>query len=441
MIRTLTGRVFPKARPASLCADRQPMRYDFVIVGGGAGGLELAARLGRKLGRDQGPRRVLLIDRNISHLWKPSLHEVAAGTLDASQEAISYPLLARRNHFSFVLGRFVGLDPESRCIRLSSSLGCEDRSERDIGYGRLILATGSGSNFFKTPGAQGHAHVLEDAEDAREFHARLIQLFLAAAYEGRPQLAIAIVGAGATGTELAAEILVGYQALAQGLPPAQHFKLGITLIEASGRILGGLSNEVSANVQAELQRRGIEVRTGTRVEAVTPEGLQTTSGWIDADAVVWAAGVLASPENQELGLETGPLNQLLVDDRLRTSEPHIYAMGDCASRSSAPLPPTAQAASQQARYLARFLLNPRHDRPFRFENRGALVSLGHFGAVGSQMGGLLGRGFLIEGLVARAAYGAIRFDHYRTVVGLRRTLLMGMARRLSKRAAGRLKLH
>lgn len=195
MITSLTGRVFAEARPAYLAAGRRAMRYDYVIVGGGAGGLELAARLGRKLGAEQGPRRVLLVDLNISHLWKPSLHEVAAGTLDAAQEAISYPLLARRNHFSFVLGRFVGLDTESRCIRLSSSLDGEDRSERDIGYGRLILATGSGSNFFKTPGAQGNAHVLEDAADARNFHARLIHLFLTAAYEGRPGISIAIVGA------------------------------------------------------------------------------------------------------------------------------------------------------------------------------------------------------------------------------------------------------
>lgn len=214
----------------------------------------------------------------------------------------------------------------------------------------------------------------------------------------------------------------------------------VTLIEAADRILSGLSPRVSASVQSELQRRGVEVRTGTRVEAVTPDGLQTTSGWIAADAVVWAAGVLASPENIELGLETGPLNQIVVDATLRTSEPDIYAIGDCARRSKEALPPTAQAASQQARYLADHLTTD-SGKPFRFTNRGALISLSHLGAVGSLMGGVLGRGFIIEGLVARIAYAGIRFDHYRSVVGLRRTLLMSIARRLSKRAAGRLKLH
>jgi NADH dehydrogenase len=441
MIRSVTGRVLSEPRPALPASVNQTFRYDFVIIGGGAGGLELAARLGRRMGPKQGPARVLLVDRNISHLWKPSLHEVAAGTLDASQESISYPLLARRNNFSFALGRFTGLDAKRRCISLSSSLDCDSFSQREIGYGHLVLAMGSGSNFFKTPGAQGYAHVLEDAEDARQFHARLTHLFLSAAYEGRQKVSIAIVGAGATGTELAAEIITGHSELARGLQPTNHFDMDVTLIEAGKRILDGLSGRIANNVLSELCRRGVTVKTHTRVEAVTAEGLQTTAGWVEADAVVWAAGVLASPDNLELGLETGPQNQILVDAHLRTSDPRIRAIGDCSRLQDDPIPPIAQAAAQQARYLADSLLNPQGDKPFQFRDRGALVSLGQSGAVGSLMGGVLGRGFIIEGLMARMAYAGIRFEHYLSVVGLRRTLFMSLARRFSKRAAGRLKLH
>ena len=441
MIRSIAGRVLAEPRPGLSASANPIFKYDFVIVGGGAGGLELAARLGRRLGPRNGPSRILLVDRNISHLWKPSLHEVASGTLDASQESISYPLLARRNHFSFALGRFTGLDAERRCISLSSSLDCDSFIEREVCYGQLVLAMGSGSNFFKTPGAQGYAHVLEDAEDARQFHARLTHLFLSAAYEGRTKVSVAIVGAGATGTELAAEIITGHTELVRGLQPPNSFELQVTLIEAGKRILDGLPEPIAANVMRELCRRAVVVKTDTRVEAVTAEGLQTTAGWIEADAVVWAAGVLASADNLELGLETGKQNQILVDDQLRTSDPHIRAMGDCSRLKVSPIPPTAQAAAQQARYLADSLLTPQDDEPFQFRNRGALVSLGQSGAVGTLMGGVLGRGLFIEGLMARMVYAGIRFDHYRAVVGLRRTLLMSLARRLSKRAAGQLKLH
>jgi NADH dehydrogenase len=99
------------------------MHYDIVIVGGGAGGLELASRLGRKLGRKAGRERVLLIDRSIFHIWKPTLHEVAAGTLDVHQEGLSYPILARSNHFSFLLGELTGFDPIAKRVTLGEMRG------------------------------------------------------------------------------------------------------------------------------------------------------------------------------------------------------------------------------------------------------------------------------------------------------------------------------
>ena len=284
------------------------MQADFVIVGGGAGGLVLAARLGRALGRRRGPRRVLLIDRTPIHIWKPSLHEIAAGTLDAHQEGLSYPMLARRNHFRFTLGDMTALDPARGKLTLAA-MRDEDGAvvvpEREIGFERLVLATGGGSNLFSTPGAADHARVLEDAEDARAFQKRLATAFLVAAFSETRVLRIAIVGAGATGVELAAELLEAHTAFQETLMEDQRFRLAITVLEMSPRILGGLPDRVAGQATAVLVEKGVRVMTDTRVEGVRADGLDTSKGDIPADLIVWAAGVKADDRNTGFGLETG----------------------------------------------------------------------------------------------------------------------------------------
>lgn len=161
------------------------MHYDIVIIGGGAGGLELAAMLGRSLGKRAGREKVLLIDRAVFHIWKPTLHEVAAGTLDAHQEGLSYPILARRNHFSFTLGELRGLDAQQRSLTLAELRDGEGKAlvpERQISYRWAVLAIGSGSNFFGTPGGAEHAFVLEQAADAERFRRHLLGAFTRAAF-------------------------------------------------------------------------------------------------------------------------------------------------------------------------------------------------------------------------------------------------------------------
>ena len=171
-----------------------PNPRDILIIGGGAGGLELAARLGRA-DRRRGIRtpRVTLIDRSPFHLWKPSLHEVAAGSLDSHQEGLAYTLLARRNRFRFILGDLTGLDFQDRSVRLAPVVdedGDELLAERTLPYDRLVLALGSGVNLFGTPGADRHAHQLEDVAEAEAFHRRLTLAFLAAAGSDKPRLSV-----------------------------------------------------------------------------------------------------------------------------------------------------------------------------------------------------------------------------------------------------------
>jgi len=424
------------------------MDHDILIIGGGAGGLELAARLGRRLGRREGPRRVLLIDRSIFHLWKPSLHEVAAGSLDSHQEGLSYPVLARRNHFSFAFGDLTGLDTEAKTIALAEIRDTDGKvlvAPRTLAYRTLVLAVGSGSNLFDTPGAAEHAHLLEDVADAEGFNRRLTSAFLAAAYSDERTLNIAIVGAGATGVELSTELIEGHDELSAGLAPDQRFDLNVTIVEAAPRILGGLPERVSDKAARALEAKGVRLLTDAKVLAVHADRLDTTQGAIPADLIVWAAGVKADERNRRFGLKTGRLNQFVVDDRLRTSAPDIYAMGDCAEApgpDGRPVPARAQAAAQQAAYLAGALTDPARDPgPYVYRDKGSLVSLGGDKGVGSLMGGLGGPNFLIEGLLAKWAYMALHLDHHRAIIGVRRTVLLALSRLAHRRVSGRLKLH
>ncbi|WP_313011250.1 NAD(P)/FAD-dependent oxidoreductase [Brevundimonas sp.] len=424
------------------------MRHDIVIIGGGAGGLELAARLGRRFGPREGRRRVLLIDRSVFHLWKPSLHEVAAGSLDSHQEGLSYPVLARRNHFSFAFGALTGLDTAARTLTLAEIRDDDGEvlvAPRTLGFETLVLAIGSGSNLFGTPGAAEHAHLLENVADAEAFNRRLTSAFLAAAYSDERTLNIAIVGAGATGVELSTELIEGHDELSAGLTSDQKFDLAVTLVEAAPRILGGLPERVSAKAAHALEAKGVRLLTDTKVNAVHADRLDTSKGDVPADLIVWAAGVKAAESNRDLGLTTGRLNQFVVDHHLRASTPGIYAMGDCAEApgpDGRPVPARAQAAAQQAAYLARALSNPARDPgPYVYRDKGSLVSLGGDRGVGALMGGLGGPNFLIEGLVAKWAYMALHLDHHRAILGVRRTILLALSRLLHRRVSGRLKLH
>ncbi|MFT4253293.1 MAG: FAD-dependent oxidoreductase [Caulobacter sp.] len=426
------------------------MHYDIVIVGGGAGGLELAAQLGRKLGRRAGKERILLIDRSSFHIWKPTLHEVAAGTLDVHQEGLSYSILGRANHFSFLLGDLAALDPTAKRLTLKP-IAAPDGSvlvpERSITFTWGVLAIGSGSNLFGTPGAQT-AHLLERTEDAEAFHTRLLATFMKASFAPERTMGVAIVGGGATGVELSAELLEAHRALLQALGAEQRFRLDITIVEAAPRILGGLPDKTSAQATVALERKGVRVRTGAKVIAVHPDRLETSVGDIPADLIVWAAGVKAAESNAALGLETNRLNQFVVNDRLESSAPDIWALGDCAAcpwKDGKLVPARAQAAHQQASYLAKVLLarlrQARVEEPYVYKDFGSLVSLGENKGVGALMGGLGGPNFFIEGLVAKWFYVSLHLAHHKAILGVTKTALLALARLLQQRVAGRLKLH
>ena len=434
------------------------MQSEIVIAGGGAGGLELACKLGRKLG----PAKVMLVDTRLYHIWKPSLHEVAAGTLDIHQEGLSYQMLAHDNGFTFVYGPMTALDTNARRITVGAVKTADDEDvlhERRIEYGSLVMSVGSTSNYFGVPGAREHTISLNATEDAERFRLRLLRLMAVAeqAREERPDavaaLDVVIIGGGATGVELAAELREASGVYATyGFSRLQVKRdVRITLLEGAPRILAPLPERVSASALKLLGERGIQVVTDCRVTQIDPDKVLDNAGNVyPANLVVWAAGIRAPEFLSTLGLPTNKGGQIEVDAQLRVKGvPGVYALGDCAAcidESGKPVPPRAQAAHQQADYLLKQFLRIAagkafDEKPYRYRDYGSLVSLGKTTSVGNLMGSLRGTSWFVEGMIARFMYTSLHLMHHQAVLGSMRTGVLAIARFLIRRTTPLVKLH
>lgn len=431
------------------------MTHRIVIVGGGAGGLELATRLGRTLGKRK-RASIVLVDANLTHIWKPLLHEVAAGSLNSSEDELNYVAQGKWNHFEFQLGRMSGLDRARQVIKLAATLD-EDGGillpERELAYDSLVIAVGSTTNDFGTAGAAEHCIFLDTREQAERFHRQLLSRYLRAHAGKRDdgRISVAIVGAGATGVELAAELHhAAHELAAYGLDRIQPQNMRITLIEAGPRVLPALPQRISGPVHKTLEKLGVTVLTGTAVSQVTADALLTAQGMeVPASLKVWAAGIRAPAFLGQLdGLESNRINQLLVRPTLQTTQDdNIFAFGDCAAcplgDGERTVPPRAQAAHQQASLLARALklrLDGQALPEFRYRDYGSLISLSRFSAVGNLMGNLMGS-VKLEGWLARMFYISLYRMHQMALYGLPRTALLMLADRLGRSTEPRLKLH
>ena len=433
------------------------MTHQIVIVGGGAGGLELATRLGRTLGK-RSQAKITLVDANLTHIWKPLLHEVAAGSLNSSGDELNYVAQAKWNHFEFQLGRMCDLNRAKKRISLAATL--DDQGQvlmpaRELSYDSLVIAVGSTTNDFGTSGAAEHCLFLDTREQAERFHHQLLSHYLrahASQSVATELINIAIVGAGATGVELAAELHHAARELAAyGLDRISPENMRITLIEAGPRVLPALPERISQPVHKTLEKLGVTVLTGAAVSQVTREALHTAQGQvIPATLKVWAAGIRA-PDflNQLDGLESNRINQLQVRLTLQTTlDDNIFAFGDCAAcpqpgSEGRNVPPRAQAAHQQASLLAKSLklcIEGKALPEYRYRDYGSLISLSTFSAVGNLMGNLTGS-VMLEGWLARMFYVSLYRMHQIALYGVTRTLLMMLGDRIGRSTEPRLKLH
>lgn len=431
-----------------------------VIVGGGAGGLELATRLGRRYRRDPGVD-VLLVDTNRTHIWKPLLHEVAAGSLDANLDEVGYGAHGHRWGFRFFLGTLEAIDRERREIVIAPMRdddGSELLARQRIPYDYLVMAVGSVTNDFGTPGVRAHCVFLDQRQDAERFRHRLLNHCLRVSRAGATsdgadaRVEIAIVGGGATGVELAAELFDAAGALRQyGLEGFDEHRLRVTLLEAGPRILPALPKKLAAAAHEELESLGVRILVGTRVTEVDRAGVHTGAGeLVSAHIKVWAAGIRGADFLAGFGgLETNRSNQLVVEQTLRTTrDERIFALGDCCAcprpGSDRPVPPRAQAAHQMAvavlRNLGRVLAG-KPPVPYVYRDHGSLVSLSRFSTVGSLMGNLIGGRMAVEGRLARFVYRSLYRMHLIAIHGWFRGVLLIAIGRVNQVVRPRLKLH
>ncbi|GGI69142.1 NADH dehydrogenase [Polymorphobacter multimanifer] len=434
-------------------------KTQIVIVGGGAGGLELVRKLASHY--DAQDFDIILVDRNTSHIWKPLLHEVAAGSLDANLDEVGYRAHAFRWGYRYFDGALESIDRDAQQIVIAPIMD-EDGSEvigrHRIRYDYLVLAVGSVSNDFGTPGVKEHCLSLESRKDADRFRRKLLNQCLRVSRQMTLDPAsdafarVAIVGGGATGVELAAELYSAATALGYyGLEVFDEKRLQVTLIEAGPRILPALPDKLAASATAELEALGVRVLAGTKVTAATEAGIETAGGeMIPADIKVWAAGVKGADFLAHIGgLETTRNNQLVVHPTLQTSrDDRVFAIGDCAhfvpEEGGKPIPPRAQAAHQMATTAyrnIRAMIEGRDLKPFIYKDNGSLVSLARYTTVGSLMGNLVGGRMAIEGRLARFVYVSLYRMHLFAIHGWIKGMSLLVIGHVNQVVRPKLKLH
>ena len=418
------------------------MPVRIVIVGAGIAGILLATKLGRQYSRS-GFATVTLIDKSPTHMWKPMLHTIAAGTHDIQQEQVVLLAHARENGYRYMRGEMVGLDRAWRCVELGALNGPDGDQvlgPRSVEYDVLVLALGSTANDFGVAGVKQHCYFIDSQQQAEAFNLAL-RARAARSIDRDEPLRIAVVGGGATGVELSAELSRLLEVASTYGHASLREKLELTLFEAGSRLLPAFPQKISEASQARLEEIGIKVRTSTGVKAATQEGFKYADGsFLEADLMVWAAGVKAPDFMASLGgLDANRANQILVGGTLQSiADDHVFAIGDCASLtpmgSARPLAPTAQVATQQAEYLVRYLptwLKGGALPEFQFRDFGALVTLSDYDAFGAL--GKLGlyRGGCIRGQLAKLGHMMVYRRHQKSIHGLCKATLMWSAEKLN----------
>ena len=432
-------------------------KTQIVVVGGGAAGLGLVRKLAAKYSHET--HDIVLIEKNRTHVWKPLLHEVAAGSMDANADEVGYGGHAARWGYRFFNGALERIDRERR-ILVTAPLRDEDGEiivdRHEIRYDYLVLAMGGVSNDFGIPGVREHAMFLESRQQADTFRRKLLNACLRA-NEARAQgkdatLPICIVGGGATGVELSAELVNAAKALrAYGLEVFDENSVRITLLEAGPRLLPALDEEVSEKVAERLRELGVDVRLNAMVTEVVPDRVSVKDGdEIPAGLILWATGVRGDHALSEItDLELSKQGRIVVDPTLRTpSDDRIFAIGDCCHcvlpGEERPVPPRAQSAQQMADHMVGQLARAEEGKPltnFVYRDRGALVSLSRFATHGSLMGNLVGGRMEIEGRIARLAYMSLYRMHLMAVHGPWRGPLQILVHEFNRVTRPKLKLH
>lgn len=363
-----------------------------VVVGGGFGGLWAARAL-----RDA-PVRITLVDRGNHHLFQPLLYQVATAGLSAPN--IAAPLrhiLRKQKNVTVLLGEVDGIAPGEKQVRLADG--------RTLDYDHLLLASGATHAYFGHDDWAAHAPGLKTLDDALEIRRRILTAFERAEAEDdatkrEAWLTFAIVGGGPTGVELAGTLAeIARHTLHGEFRRVDPRKARVLLLEAGPRVLSSFPESLSEKARKQLQKLGVEVRTGVPVATIDGEGVQLGEERIAARTVLWAAGVAASPLARDLGVPLDRAGRVIVQPDLTVpGYPEIFIAGDLASLQydGKPVPGVAPAAKQMGRHVAQTIharLQGRAPTPFRYRDFGNLATIGRMAAVvdlhGFKFSGLL----------------------------------------------------
>lgn len=357
-------------------------RRRVVIVGAGFGGLTLAKALCRK------NFDVTVIDRTNHHLFQPLLYQVAtAGLSPSSIAAPIRSLLSRCRGTRVLMAEVVDVEPQERAVVLA------DGARHPFDF--LVLAPGSKHSYFGHPEWEKSAPGLKSIEDATEMRRRILTAFENAercdeASRRDALLTFVVVGGGPTGVELAGSIgELAKRVIAKDFRRIDPTQAKILILEGSSRILGSFPEDLAMRAQADLEKLGVEVRTETVVQGVDPHGVKTSKGRIEADTILWAAGVQASPAAVWLGVAPDKSGRVPVGPSLEAIEGSgIFVIGDTARFEGAdgnPLPGIAPVAMQQGRHVAKLLAfrsgAGRDPGPFRYKDKGNLATVGRASAI------------------------------------------------------------
>ncbi|MCX8642710.1 NAD(P)/FAD-dependent oxidoreductase [Gilliamella sp. B3791] len=415
-----------------------------IIIGGGAGGLELATDLGDKLGKSN-KAQITLIDKNSYHLWKPLLHEVATGVLDEQVDNIYYSSQGQDHGFGFTQGTFTDIDRDNKLVKIIDN----NNETTSLAYDFLVIAIGSTSNDFGTPGVKEHCIFLDDQNAAIKLRETLISKFTSfcsiideSETKDEDKIRIAIVGGGATGVELASELPHMVETFgACGRNKMCSDLLDVSVIEATDRILPALPEKTAESITQTLQKRGIHVLTKTMITKAESDGFYPKEGdEIKADIMIWTAGVKAPDFLKEIaGLESSRSNQLVVKPTLQTTrDDSIFVIGDCAyamQDNGHASPPTAQAAHQMAKICYENIVNLFNNQPmksFKYSDKGTIISL-HDTAQGVVKLGSKSE-MSVKGFLALMIHRLLYRTHQASLLGVFKTIRFASASKVMYKA-------
>jgi NADH dehydrogenase len=386
-----------------------------VIIGGGFGGLNAAQRL---RGRDVA---ITLVDRRNHHVFQPLLYQVATAGLSPGD--IASPIrwiLRRQRNVEVLLEDVVAIDPAARSVRFRDGAACA--------YDYLIVAAGATHAYFGHDDWRDAAPGLKTLEDALDIRRRVLGAFEQAERDSvlahrRPNLTFVIVGAGPTGVELAGALAeIARHTLAHDFRHFDPRAARIVLMEAGPAILSAFPAPLRDAARRDLERLGVEVRTGTAVTRIEPGVVEAGGERIEAASVLWAAGVAASPLGSMLGVPLDRVGRVHVNPDLTIpGHADVFVIGDLASLAGAdgrPLPGVAQVAIQMGVHAANNIVRATEGqplRPFRYKNLGNMATIGRASAIAdlpvAQLKGFVG-------------WLAWLFVHILKLIGFRNRLLV-----------------